>query len=81
MTLRVSVGLQAESDSKRRHEMRGKRFFIENQTKSIGLIYCILSTDYFFDQEIFYLPTNFTNLHEFIALRNNGDLYGRTNFH
>ena len=31
--------------------------------------------------DILYLPTNHTNLHEFIALRNNGDLYGRTNFH
>ena len=26
-----------------------------------------------------FLPTNLTNLHEFIALCNNGDLYGRTN--
>ena len=31
-------------------------------------------TDYF-------LPTNLTNLHEFIALYYNGDLFGRTNFH
>ena len=28
-----------------------------------------------------FLPTNFTNLHEFISLRYNGDLFGRTNFH
>ena len=27
----------------------------------------------------YFLPTNLTNLHEFIALCNNGDLYGRTN--
>ena len=26
-----------------------------------------------------FLPTNLTNLHEFIALCNNGDLYGRMN--
>ena len=29
---------------------------------------------------LFLLPTNFTNLHEFITLHYNGDLYGRTNF-
>ena len=28
-----------------------------------------------------FLPTNHTNLHEFIALHYNGDLFGRTNFH
>ena len=29
---------------------------------------------------IYFLPTNLTNLHEFIALCKKGDLFGRTNF-
>ena len=33
----------------------------------------------FFSPLSFLLPTNLTNLHEFIALCNNGDLYGRMN--
>ena len=41
----------------------------------------INSTSYFFAHEDFLLPTNLTNLHEFIALYYNGDLFGRTNFH
>ena len=35
----------------------------------------------FLPEILFLLPTNFTNLHEFITLHYNGDLYGRTNFH
>ena len=46
------------------------------------MIYFFKPTNFFYlPTKFFYLPTNHTNLHEFIALRNNGDLYGRTNFH
>ena len=35
----------------------------------------------FLPTNLFLLPTHHTNLHEFIALYYNGDLFGRTNFH
>ena len=41
----------------------------------------LLVNEYFLPTDDIILPTNLTNLHESRALRFNGDLFGRTNFH
>ena len=43
------------------------------------LIHELIKCKFFIHGFNFFLPTNLTNLHEFIALYYNGDLFGRTN--